>query len=89
MVTLEVAWEYCALRSRGQAFATFHVTSHGLSGQLRLPRLVDDPRLGDVTPGPDGVWMHNFALSTPGELDETFAGWLREARNMHAPPSSP
>jgi hypothetical protein len=88
IVTLQVAWEYCALRSCGQAFATFHITGHGLSGQLKLPRPVDDPRFSEVTPGPDGVWMHEFALSSSRQLDETFAGWLREARDAGLPPSS-
>ena len=63
-----------------RGFCGAHPKNDSLHGYFYLTRaLAPDPRLRSVTPYTKRLFVHQFRVSTLDELDETFAGWLREA----------
>ncbi|WP_431892878.1 hypothetical protein [Nonomuraea sp. bgisy101] len=60
-------------------FAGARRTPLGLTGYLGLRRVVHDPRFGGATRYTDRLFVHRFHLRGCEELDEEFAGWVREA----------
>ena len=44
-----------------------------------MQRLEDDPRLAEVADFNRGTFGHRFRISDPEQLDDEFAGWVREA----------
>jgi hypothetical protein len=67
------------LHGSRRIFASVRPTADGLRGRLILSRRVDDPRLQKVEPLTRWLFFHRFALSSASELDDAFAGWIREA----------
>jgi hypothetical protein len=65
-----------------RGFAGARPTSLGLDGYLDLPRPVRDPRIRRVSPYTKRLFVHHFRVTTPGELDDEFAGWIREAYDV-------
>jgi hypothetical protein len=62
-----------------RGFAGTRPTPRGLRGYLDLQRVVEDPRIRNVSPYTKRLFVHHYRISTPEQLDETFAGWVREA----------
>ena len=62
---------------RGFAGARPHAA--GLRGYLDLQRVVEDPRITNVSPYTKRLFVHHFRVCAPDELDDTFASWIREA----------
>jgi hypothetical protein len=40
---------------------------------------VEDPRIRSAAPYTNRLVVHQFRISAPEQLDEEFAGWVREA----------
>jgi hypothetical protein len=60
-------------------FAGVHLTETGLEGYLDIARKVESTRFRHVSPYTKRLWVHHFVLNDPGEVDDEFAGWLRES----------
>ena len=67
------------LRGARRIFAGVRLTKRGLEGYLDLPRTVNSPRFRNVSSYTKKLSVHHFALERPEELDEEFAGWIRES----------
>jgi hypothetical protein len=77
-------FEYAPIRRQvgfrvNRIFAGVQLTDGGLRGYLDLPRRVDRPPFHHVSPYTKRLFVHHFAISSADELDEQFAGWVREA----------
>jgi hypothetical protein len=72
------------LRGTRRIFAAVTVTERGLVGMLNLPRQLEDPRIRKVDPLTRRLFPNGFLLTSDANLDETFAGWLREAWDVGA-----
>lgn len=62
-----------------RGFAGARPTSSALNGYLDLQRKVDDPRIRSASPYTKRLFVHQFRITEAGQLDEEFAGWVREA----------
>jgi hypothetical protein len=52
----------------------------GLRGYLDLQRTVeDDPRILSAARYTNRLFVHHFRVAEPDQLDDEFAGWVREA----------
>ena len=51
----------------------------GLDGYLDLQRRVQDSRIRNASPYTKRLFVHHFRVSALDQLDEEFAGWIREA----------
>ena len=54
-------------------------TAHGVSGYFDLTRPVTDRRVISVSPYTKRLFVHQFRLTSPADLDKEFIGLLREA----------
>jgi uncharacterized protein DUF5655 len=62
-----------------RGFAGAKPTADRLDGYLDLQRRVEDPRIRRASPYTSRLVVHQFRISAPEQLDEEFAGWVREA----------
>ena len=62
-----------------RGFAGAKPRADGLDGYLDLQRRVEDPRIRRASPYTKRLLVHQFRISAPEQLDEEFAGWVREA----------
>jgi hypothetical protein len=62
-----------------RGFAGARPFQHGLRGYLDLQRSVEDPRITNVSPYTKRLFVHHYRVATPDQLDDEFAGWIREA----------
>jgi Domain of unknown function (DUF5655) len=62
-----------------RGFAGAKPTARSLDGYLDLQRRVEDPRIRRAAPYTRRLFVHQFRISAPDELDDEFAGWVREA----------
>jgi hypothetical protein len=62
-----------------RGFAGARPTAQGLRGYLDLQRGVEDPRISNVSPYTKRLFVHHFRITSADEMDEEFAGWVREA----------
>ena len=62
-----------------RGFAGAKPKAHSLDGYLDLQRRVEDPRILSASPYTKRLVVHQFRISAPEQLDEDFAGWVREA----------
>jgi hypothetical protein len=73
-----------------RGFAGAKPRADGLDGYLDLQRRVEDPRIRSASPYTKRLLVHQFRISRPEQLDEEFAGWVREAYQVgqggHLPP---
>ena len=77
-----------------RGFAGAKPKAHSLDGYLDLQRRVEDPRIRRASPYTKRLVVHQFRVSAPEQLDEEFAGWVREAYQVGqgghlAPPPGP
>jgi hypothetical protein len=62
-----------------RGFAGAKPKAGSLDGYLDLQRRVEDPRIRRASPYTKRLVVHQFRISAPEQLDEEFAGWVREA----------
>ena len=62
-----------------RGFAGAKPKAHSLDGYLDLQRRVEDPRIRRASPYTTRLVVHQFRISASEQLDEGFAGWVREA----------
>jgi hypothetical protein len=62
-----------------RGFAGARPYRSGLRGYFDLQREVKDPRITSVSPYTNRLFVHHFRISSSDQIDEEFAGWLREA----------
>ncbi|MEP7020043.1 MAG: DUF5655 domain-containing protein [Pseudonocardiales bacterium] len=62
-----------------RGFAGARPDRRGLRGYLDLQRTVDDPRILRASPYTSRLFVHQFRVGEPTDLDDEFAGWVREA----------
>jgi hypothetical protein len=62
-----------------RGFAGAKPRADRLDGYLDLRRRVVDPRIRGASPYTKRLFVHQFRVTTLDELDEEFAGWVREA----------
>ena len=61
-----------------RGFAGARPTSTGLTGYLDLQRTVDDRRFTSSAPYTKRLFVHQVRITQLSDLDEEFAGWVRE-----------
>jgi hypothetical protein len=62
-----------------RGFAGAKPKDRWLDGYLDLQRRVDDPRIRSASPYTKRLYVHQFRVEALDQLDERFAGWVREA----------
>jgi hypothetical protein len=62
-----------------RGFAGAKPKAQSLDGYLDLQRRVEDPRIRSAAPYTKRLVVHQFRVSALEQLDEEFAGWVREA----------
>jgi hypothetical protein len=72
------------LKGARRGFAGARPGERTLRGYLDLQRRVEDPRITSSSPYTRRLYVHHFRLHALGQLDEQFAGWLREAYQVGA-----
>jgi hypothetical protein len=78
--TYSVAKTTITFKGDRRGFAGARPTAQGsLAGYLDLQRMVEDPRILRATPYTARLFTHRFRIDGPGQLDDGFAGWIREA----------
>jgi Domain of unknown function (DUF5655) len=65
-----------------RGFAGAKPTRRGLDGYLDLQRRVQDPRIRSAAPYTRRLVVHQFRVEALDQLDEEFAGWVREAYHV-------
>jgi hypothetical protein len=82
--TYRVTKTMITLKGVRRGFAGARPTSRGLAGYFDIQRVVTDPRILRVDPYTMRLYVHQFRITAPEQLDETFAGWLGEAYRVGA-----
>lgn len=77
--TYAVAKTTITFKGSRRGFAGARPTLRGLAGYLDLQRLVEDPRILRASPYTQRLFVHQFRVSVREQLDDEFAGWVREA----------
>jgi Domain of unknown function (DUF5655) len=62
-----------------RGFAGARPTEQGLAVYLDLQRQVEDPRITRAVPYTKRLFTHHLRITAPEQLDDTVAGWVREA----------
>lgn len=78
-VAVSVSKTTITFKGRRRGFAGARPTRTGVRGYLDLMRTVTDPRITNVTPYTGRLFVHQYVLHSPDDVDETFEGWVREA----------
>ena len=66
------------------SFAAFTPRRHWLDGHLVLARRLESPRFRRIEVYSPRNVLHAFRLTDPPQVDDEFAGWLREAYRVGA-----
>jgi hypothetical protein len=77
--TYSVAKSAITLKGTRRGFTGVSLGNNALGGYMDLQRRVEDPRMRRSSPYTKRLFVHHFRVVTQAELDEEFAGWLREA----------
>jgi hypothetical protein len=72
------------MKGTRRGFAGARPDANGLRGYFDLQRAVEDPRIANVSPYTKRLFVHQFRIHSPEEMDEQFAGWIREAYEVGA-----
>ena len=62
-----------------RGFAGARPTAQGLAAYPDLQRRVEDPRITRAAPYTNRLFVHQLRITAPEQLDDTVAGWVREA----------
>ena len=75
-----------AITAKGvrRGFAGAKLTKRSLDGYLDLQRELRDPRIQRASPYTKRLFVHHFRVTSLGQLDREFAGWVREAYDVGA-----
>ena len=76
---LSVAKTAITFKGSRRGFAGAKPKVQGLDGYLDLQRRVEDPRIRKASPYTGRLFVHQFRVSALDQLDDEFAGWVREA----------
>jgi hypothetical protein len=82
--TYAVSKTVITLKGTRRGFAGAALGKQSLGGYLDLQRRVEDRRITRSEPYTKRLYVHQFRLREPGELDEQFAGFLNEAFQVGA-----
>jgi Domain of unknown function (DUF5655) len=77
--TYAVSKTAITLKGTRRGFAGAKPTDQGLDGYLDLQRRIRDARIRRATPYTRRLFVHQFRVTDLDQLDEGFAGWVREA----------
>ncbi len=78
-VVVSVSKTAITFKGSRRGFAGAKPMSRSLDGYLDLQRRVNDPRIRRADPYTKRLFVHHFRVTKPDDLDEEFAGWVREA----------
>jgi hypothetical protein len=67
------------LKGSRRGFAGLKPRRASLDGYFDLQRRVEDPRIRRSGPYTQRLFVHQFRVVAPPELDDEFAGWLLDA----------
>jgi hypothetical protein len=79
-----VAKTAITLKGSRRGFAGAVLGERALRGYLDLMRRVEDARITSSSPYTKRLYVHHFRVDRLGQLDEQFAGWLRDAYQVGA-----
>jgi hypothetical protein len=82
--TYAVAKTAITFTGERRGFAGARPDARGLTGYLDLQREVADPRITRVSPYTKVLYVHHYRITSPDQLDQTFAGWIAEAYEVGA-----
>jgi hypothetical protein len=80
--TYAVSKTTITLKGERRGFAGARPYRDGVRGYLDLQREVQDPRIISVAPYTKRLYVHQFRVCSPTDLDQEFASWLREAYDV-------
>lgn len=78
-VEISVSKTTITFKGRRRGFAGARPTRTGVRGYLDLMRPVADPRITNVSPYTARLFVHQYVLRSPDDVDDTFAAWVAEA----------
>lgn len=82
-VTVSVSKTTITFKGLRRGFAGARPAGASVRGYLDLMRAVGgDPRITNTSPYTKRLWVHQYRLRSPDDLDETFRGWLAEAHRV-------
>jgi hypothetical protein len=73
-----------ALKGARRGFAGAKPKQRWLDGFVDLQREVRDERIRRSSPYTKRLFVHQFRITEPNQMDATFAGWIREAYDVGA-----
>lgn len=73
-----------SLKGTRRGFAGAKPKAHTLDGFLDLQHVVRDPRIVRSSAYTKRLYVHQFRINSTAQLDEQFAGWVREAYDVGA-----
>ena len=77
--TYAVTKSAITLKGTRRGFAGAAPKARSLDGYLDLQREVADPRIRRSAPYTKRLYVHQFRVTALEQLDDEFAGWVREA----------
>jgi hypothetical protein len=80
--TYRVTRTSITFKGQRRGFAGARPDRRGLVGYLDLQRVVADSRIMSSSPYTKRLFVHQFRISAPEQLDDEFAGWIREAYDV-------
>jgi hypothetical protein len=72
------------LKGTRRGFAGAKPKQQSLDGYLDLQRQLRDPRITRASAYTKRLFVHQFRVTSLDQLDEEFAGWIREAYDVGA-----
>ena len=81
---LSVAKTAITFKGSRRGFAGAKPGRGSLGGYLDLQRRVTDSRIRSASPYTTRLFVHHFRVTEVGQLDDEFAGWVREAYDVGA-----
>ena len=82
--TYDVTKTAISLKGTRRGFAGAKPKPQTLDGFLDLQHVVRDPRILRSSPYTRRLYVHQFRISSPMQLDEQFASWVQEAYEVGA-----
>ncbi len=81
---ISVAKTAITFKGRRRGFAGAKPKDRSLDGYVDLRRRVLDPRILRSSPYTKSLFVHQFRITSPEQLDNEFASWIREAYEVGA-----
>lgn len=79
---LSIAKTAITFKGCRRGFAGAKPRKRSLDGYFDLQRKVVDPRILRASPYTRRLFVHQFRVTTPDQLDDDFAGWIRDAYDV-------